>query len=305
MSAASAASDLLWLTDGRQLQFWDGGAPDGRPVVFFPGCPDSRHAAFSAGPVATREDVRLIAVNRPGYGASTATASDHLSVTDDVIALADHLGVAQFATLGMSLGGPYALACAARHPGRVRAVGVIASPAPPAALDPPFHRDQMTADEQHFFSRLGRVEIDAAVELLRPGYADWVAGIAPSDPDDDALATRWLAVMSADDRQTLSRFPSTVLAAAAREALAQLDGYLRDVAVTFRDWAFRLDEITCPVWLCYGADDGNVSLRNADSLAAHIRRATLEVLPHTTHLQALLDNWQRAFGALARGQEPG
>lgn len=301
MTTPSAASDLLRLPDGRQLQFWEGGARDGRPVVFFPGCPDSRHVAFSAGPVAERDGVRLIAVNRPGYGASTATASDHLSVSDDVIALADHLELTQFATLGMSLGGPYALACATRHPGRVRAVGVVASPAPPTALDPPLHRDHMSAEEQQFFSRLRRVDIDAAAEMLRPDYADWVAAIAPSDADDDALASRWLAAMSAEDRQTLSRFPTTVVAAAAREALAQLDGYLRDVAVTFRDWAFRPDEINAPVWLCYGADDGNVSLRNADWLAAQIRQANVEVLPGTTHLQALLDNWQRAFTALTTG----
>lgn len=303
--SSAAQADLIELPDGRLLQYWDGGDPHGEPVMFLPGCPDSRRVAFPADQLARRAGVRLVAVNRPGYGTSTATPSDHLSVADDVSTLADRLGLAQFATLGMSLGGPYALACAARLPDRVRAVGAIASPAMPTALDPPFHRDGLTDQEQEFFTRLAATRPDDAVSLLRPDFAAWVATIAPTDTDDSALAARWLAAMSPADRQTLAGLPDDVLAAAAREALAQLDGYLRDVAATFRGWAFSLDAISCPVWLCYGEDDDNVSLRNADWLAAHLGNATVEVLPNTTHLQALLDNWQRAFRAIGVGQGPG
>ena len=293
-------TDLVQLRDGRQLQYWKGGAADGEPVIFLPGCPDSRRIACTGDASAIGAGVRLIAVNRPGYGASHATQSNHLSVADDVVALADALGLRRFSLLGMSLGGPYALACAARHPGRVHSVGVIASPAMPTALDPPFHRDGMDAESQEFFRRLTSTSVDDAVELLRPGYADWVAGVDANDPDDEAVASRWLAAMSADDGQALARVPTDVLAAAAREALAQLDGYLRDVAVTFRDWDFEVSAITCPVWLAYGEYDDNVSLRNAEWLAASLRHATLEILAKTTHLQALVENWDRALAALPR-----
>jgi len=57
-------------------------------------------------------------------------------VADDVVAVADQLGVRRFAVLGMSIGGPYALACAVQHPDRVTAVGVAASPASVPQLDP-------------------------------------------------------------------------------------------------------------------------------------------------------------------------
>ncbi len=42
----------------------------GRPVLFFHGCPDTRRAARSGYDAARRLGVRLIAGNRPGYGAS-------------------------------------------------------------------------------------------------------------------------------------------------------------------------------------------------------------------------------------------
>lgn len=298
-------TEAIRLADGRRLQFWDGGAGDGDPVVVLPGCPDSRRIALSGHDEATRAGVRLIAVNRPGYGRSDAMPSTHLSVADDVAALADSLGLRRFATLGMSLGGPYALACAARYPERVRAAALVASPAMATALAPPFHRDRMSATEQQFFRRLAAATPEDAVELLRPDFAAWVSGISPDDPDDDALATRWLAAMSPADRETLSPLGSGMLAAAAREALTQLDGYLRDVAVTFRAWEFPLDAVTCPVWLAYGEYDDNVSLRNAHWLAANLTHATVEILPRTTHLQALLDNWERVFAALGAGQGPG
>ena len=87
--------------DGRRMQWWEGGAPDGVPIFFLHGCPDTRHAAYAGDAAAQRTGVRLIAVNRPGYGTSDACASTQLSVADDVVAVADQLGIDSFAVLGV------------------------------------------------------------------------------------------------------------------------------------------------------------------------------------------------------------
>ena len=47
------------LRDGRTLAWYDIGDPDGVPVVFFHGCPDTRHAAFPGDAPAARHGVRL------------------------------------------------------------------------------------------------------------------------------------------------------------------------------------------------------------------------------------------------------
>src|SRR4029450_2646983 len=106
-------------------------------VFFLHGCPDSRHAAYAGDPAARRTGVRLVAVNRPGYGESEADASTHEWGAEDVAAVADRLGIERFAVLGMSIGGPYALACAVRFPDRVTAVGVAAAPAGGPRARPP------------------------------------------------------------------------------------------------------------------------------------------------------------------------
>ena len=97
----------LELADGRRLAYDDVGDPDGRPIVYLHGCPDSRLTRHPDDSIAARAGVRLIAVDRPGYGSSDPPADWTLeSVAGDVAALVDHLGIDQCAALGWSSGGP-------------------------------------------------------------------------------------------------------------------------------------------------------------------------------------------------------
>lgn len=289
------------LGDGRWVQIWAGGSPGGTPVLFLPGCPDTRHAAYPGEQAALRADVRLVAVNRPGYGRSDSHASTHLSVADDVVAVADALGIDRFAVLGMSIGGPYALACAARHPDRVTAVGVLASPANVPELDPPYHRDDLGPDEQAFFTRLASMTPDEAVELMRADFRQYVDQLDPTDPDDEALVRRFVAQLPPYDAEIATRQGTTAAAAAVREALANPAGYLRDAAISFRRWDFRPEAITCPTFLWYGELDANASVRNGRWLAAHLPRATLVVREQTTHLAVLHDHWDDVLATLTGG----
>jgi pimeloyl-ACP methyl ester carboxylesterase len=291
--------DLVALPDGRHLQFWQGGAVDeDTTVVFLPGCPDSRLTARSGDAAALKAGVRLVAVNRPGYGRSDPAESGHLSVADDIIAIAEQLGVGPFAVLGMSLGGPYALACATRHPDRVSAVGVVASPAMTPELDPPFHRDDLSPAQQAFFMRLAACTVAESVELFRPDFEEYVASQAPQDSDDITLAGRLARELHPQDAELMTALPSAEVAAAAREALASTHGYLRDAAATFRRWEFRPEQVRCPTWLWYGELDANASTRNGRWLAEHIAGATLVVRKQTAHLGTLLGHWDEILTTL-------
>ena len=78
--------------DGRQSR--PGRPATHRPAArFLPGCPDSRWAAWPATDAARRAGVRLVALNRPGYGASHPARTSHASVAADVVAVADEFAL--------------------------------------------------------------------------------------------------------------------------------------------------------------------------------------------------------------------
>ena len=108
-----------------------------------------------------RLGIRLIGVDRPGYGASTRKAGRSLmDVVDDVMLLCRALKLDRFAVLGYSAGGPYALACAYRFPQIIRRCAVVGS-LPPLdhgqafrALHPLYGRFFQLARGQESFFRL-------------------------------------------------------------------------------------------------------------------------------------------------------
>ena len=293
-------TEVLRLPDGRRAHYWEGGDPDGPAVVFFHGCPDTRLAARSGDDAARRVGVRLVAVSRPGYGLSDPAASGHLSVADDTAAVADLLGIDRFAVLGMSVGGPYALACAVAHAERVTAAGVVAAPALVPALDPPWPRDDLSLEQQEFFTRLARSPVEECVELVRPEFEAYVAGIAPADPDDAALVARWVGALPPLDAELVSALPVHDVAEQGRESVGRTDGYLRDAAVSFRDWEFDPAQVGCPTFLWYGELDQQVSLRNARWLEQHLPNASLVVREDSAHLGTLWNHWEDVLTTLRR-----
>jgi len=58
------------LGDGRRLAYAEYGDPHGTPSLYFHGTPGSRLEAGMLDDAARREGVRLIGIDRPGYGYS-------------------------------------------------------------------------------------------------------------------------------------------------------------------------------------------------------------------------------------------
>lgn len=262
------------LPDGRRVQLWTGPGT-GPAVLVCHGTPDTRWVARTGDAAARAAGVRLVSLNRPGYGTSTPSASTFASVADDAVAVLDRLDLPRVAVLGMSVGGAYAAALAARHPDRVTALALVAAP-----------RETGTA--------LGTVE--AEVERVRPEFTAWAAGVAVSDPDDTALADRWAGGLPEPDGALLRAALTTPqLATSAREALAVHDGYLRDAALLLSPWDLPLGAIRCPTRLWYGEHDDRNPPSTGRWWASRVPGAELTVTP-TTHLATLLANWPAILG---------
>lgn len=121
----------LRLRDGRTLAYHEEGA--GVPVVAMHGMGSSRLTWLGKRPLSEFcPGVRLIAVDRPGYGGSSNPPFGYSYTTfaEDVAELADALQLPRFCAMGHSSGGPYALALAGVLPDRVAAVAAVSSDAP-------------------------------------------------------------------------------------------------------------------------------------------------------------------------------
>jgi len=119
---------ILTLPDGRDLAYAEYGPADGTPIVFFAGFGHDRFGCFpSVG------SIRIIAVDRPGIGASSRQPGRTiLHFAEDIEYLLDRLRIDRAALLSWSAGGPYALAACARMRSRVKSATLISTIAPPA-----------------------------------------------------------------------------------------------------------------------------------------------------------------------------
>jgi pimeloyl-ACP methyl ester carboxylesterase len=194
------------------------------------------------------------------------------------VSVLDRLGIGRVAALGMSVGGGYAAATAVRHPDRVTALGVVATLPMPDS---------------------GTGTVEDAMDAARPELEAWARTIDVTDPDDAALAGRWAAALPEQDAALVRRLPAADVAASAREALADHDGFLRDAALAFRPWGVDVSAVSCPTHLWYGEADER-ALPGAAWFSERVPHATLVVRPGTTHLATLAAHWPDVLAALTR-----
>lgn len=119
------------MRDGRRIAYHEEG--EGVPVIVFHGMGSSRYTWLGSKPLAeVCPGVRLIALDRPGYGNSSPPpfGYSYTEFARDVEEIADNLGIARFAVAGHSSGGPYALASAAVLGERVVAAAAVCSDGP-------------------------------------------------------------------------------------------------------------------------------------------------------------------------------
>ncbi|MFI9270780.1 alpha/beta fold hydrolase [Kitasatospora sp. NPDC052896] len=271
---------LVKTADGRKLAVETFGYPAGKPVFLLHGTPGSRIGPTPRSTVLYNLGVRLIAFDRPGYGGSDRLQGRQVAAAAaDVQAIADEFGLARFAVVGRSGGGPHALACGALLPGRVHRVAVLVSLAPWDAegldwyggMTPSNVRDYRAAERDH-------QRIAATMELrarrIRDDPATLLAGLRRELRGSDRAV-----VSDAGIRRMLQRNY--------REAFRQnADGWIDDVLAFTTDWGFKAQDVTAATWLWHGADDAFSPVDHSRWLATHIPDATLFLEPGAAHFSS-------------------
>lgn len=286
---ADVAATVLALPDGRDLAFADYGDPDGAPVFAFHGTPGSRLQLAPMSDLAREAGVRLIVPDRPGYGHSSLASGRCLADWPaDVAAIADHLGLERFAVVGISGGGPHALACGCGLPGRVASVTAVSSPSPE-----PVEPGRFSPGAVRWIRRL----------VALPGLVVLVMTVLLAAARRFPLAALRLArrSMPPSDRRVVDdpEVRAWYLDAGRHDAATTARAAAQDVRLFTGDWHLDLAGIVPPVTIWHGTDDRLVEPWNAKVLAAAIPGATLELVPDEGHL-LFADIAGRVLADLAR-----
>lgn len=288
-------ADTLTLAGGRVLGFDDVGDPEGTPVLYIHGTPDSRRARHPDDGLATSMGVRLVAVDRPGAGLSTLDPSGTVgSFADDAVALADHLELASVRPLAWSAGSIFALALAARHPDRVERAAVVAGLVPFAAYSTPGLLDDADGG-RHMVAELG-------AELGAKAMAEMAAPMVAPHPCDPALALEHIwETADPRRRRELETVPGALDAMAdglVDSVAGGLGGLTRDLELQVEppdvDWA----QVRCPVDLWYGSADTTAPPSFGRWWATVLRWPELTVIDGAGHLLAIT-HWEQVLARLA------
>jgi pimeloyl-ACP methyl ester carboxylesterase len=282
------------LPDGRVLAWTEHGDPSGQPVLGLHGTPTSSLTFATASPEAQRLGLRIVAPDRPGYGGSTPHAGATLSsIAGDVADLSSALALSQPIILGISGGGPAAVAVAARLGSAVAALGLLGPVGPVAASSlgsgqgPDIAwRYRLMFREAARWGPVTRFGLQTARLVFRsaPHPVAWLAAGA----------------IGRDDRRVL-RLPGIRPAQvrAVGHALAPgVAGIATDIALFSRPWDFDLADVTAPALVWLGAADRVVPRGPVERLVAALPNARLNMVPSAGHFWFLAD-WPAVLAPLA------
>lgn len=234
----------------RTVGFEDWGPADGRPVLFFHG---GLHSRYFRHPESVT-GVRLITVDRPGYGLSSPGPLSGWPAS--MCALLDHLHIQRAGLVAHSAGARFALACAAADPACFPRV-VLAAPEP-----------ELANLDDHPLRPLFAV-IASDPQASRAVVEDMVsAGLG----DLDATVERHVGqygLRRVETDPTLRAMYTRSLREAVRQGAA---GIWSDGLVSSRPWPFDVSTVCVPVTVYGGRTDSLFTMETVAELAATLPR---------------------------------
>ncbi len=264
--------------DGRTLAVLERGPATGTAVLVHNGTPNSRLLYDRDVERATRQGIRLISYDRPGYGGSTRQPGRTVAdCAADVRTIAERLGIERLGVWGISGGGPHAIACAALLGDLVPAVAVLASSAP------------WGAEGLDYFEGMGELNVED-IKLL---ITDQAAARAKCESDRlelleasaEDLFEMLNSLLSETDRAALTPELAEYMTESTHSGLAPgADGWWDDGVAEMSPWGFELIDIRTPVLLRHGRQDRFVPFGHGEWLARHIPGVQAELTEDDGHL---------------------
>jgi len=264
------------LADQRKLGFTEYGTETGYPIIYCHGSQSSRLEMHYDIGFATKHDLRIIAIDRPGHGISDFNPKGTiLSFANDVKQLTHILNILRFSVIGMSAGAPFAMGLAATYPDAIQNLGIVSGFAP------------YTTESKQKLSKEVRVMLKLAKSF--PFLLRLLLKVQSSQLKRNPQKTlaNFLKIMSEPDQEVLKN-------AAVMKVIEDMfvesfklgsQGVAYEISeILVQNWGFELKEIKIPTHIWQGDLDNNVPKEWAEILNREIGNSKLIRYPTEGHL---------------------
>lgn len=284
---------VLTLSDGRTLSYGEFGHPGATPLLYFHGYPTNRieYEVIAEVVASAGIDVRVVVLDRPGYGSSAfKPGRTLLDWPQDVAEAAEQLGIDDFAVLGVSGGGPYALVCASQMPDRVTRLGLVVAAGP---ADAPGMSDSLILRTVPRLGLIRRIQFGMMGVGLKKGRDDQIlentlANIGEADRPFLEIA---------ENRDWFLRMMREALEQGGRAAAHEGGIYLRP-------WGFDVATVTTEAHLWYGGLDETVPAPVGEWLAGQLSDSNLVIWPQHGHFTWMTSSQAGEAIAVTSGVTP-
>jgi pimeloyl-ACP methyl ester carboxylesterase len=278
------------LPDRRPIGYREYGAADGMPVLALHGTPGSRLKYARAEDAAHTMGLRLICPDRWGYGLTMPPARPALAgYAEDMERFADGLALETLSVIGISGGGPFAAALAARLGGRVKALALV-SPVGPIAGTPAAWR----LDPLHALCFRALPPLPGVISLAFRAFRRLL-----EREDGAALRVAMVRAAAADKALLRDEALREALVRMFRAGLAPgVRGPVIDMELFSRPWEFEAGGIVAETRLWLGTADKSVPHAPVQLLAGRVPRSELVELAGEGHFW-IVRNWLQVLAWLA------
>jgi len=287
------APEIIHLPDGRRLAVYHYGDPKGRPLLFFHGWPSDGSQGELLDASAKTHGFHVFSPDRPGIGLSEPLANRTIADWPaDVRSLAANYHLKRFTVLGVSGGGPYALATAHALPAMATRVGVVCG-APP--LDNTRDMHNLLPIYKHLL-RAYRTQ----PRLLRWAFRIGRPLLSHVVPDCFLRAT--IHKLPLPDRKALAdqKTFNVIFGGMRRSWVSCCDGVHDDAILYAQPWNFAVEHIRVRVDFWHGDEDANFPHDLAERVAARVPGANFHLIQEEGHFSLPVSRIDEIFSTLAK-----
>ncbi len=272
----------ITLKDGRKLSYSIYGSDKGEPLFYFHGFPGSHCEMIMHDPKVFKDlNVKVIAVNRPGYSDSSSKKKRTLlDWSDDVCELADALSIKRFSILAYSGGGPYALACAYKIPNRLKIVGIVSGM---GSIKAPGAKNVLSWDLIRWPGFIQNILFKGMKKMIVNNSKKLLIGMSENLPAVDRKVLSQPRAQKAFVRTIKEAFKNS------------LRGAKQDAIIYRSDWGFKLKKVNPKIYLWHVEKDKNVKIETAKYTAYKLKKCKAKFYPKEGHISLFYNHSREIF----------